>query len=261
MLRLLFTRRWIVGTFVAVLFAVACFFLGRWQWGRHVEQRTKVAAIEHNYDARPIPLADALERPLSPERQWTRVRFTGTYAVQADLLARNRPLDQTVGYEVLTPFGTDGRTVLVDRGWLPSGQAAARTPEAQAPPPGTVEVTGWLRSGEVSLGRDLPAGQLASINIADVRRQRPEVDATDVYVVLGAQSPAVTRTSRTPLPLPRPEEGLGPHQAYAFQWWITMPAGFVFVWWAMRRELELGSGTVPAAPRPRKVRIWDEEDE
>lgn len=261
-LRLWLSRRWLVATLVALLFALSCFFLGRWQWSRHVEQRTKVTAIEANYDAAAVPLEEALRAPLTPERQWTRVGLTGTYAAGSDLLARNRPREKALGYEVLTPFTDDatGRTVLVDRGWLPSGGSAAAAPEAEAPPAGPVAVTGWLRSGEVALGRDLPAGQLASINIADARLQRPEVDPVDVYVVLGEQVPASPASNRTPLPLPRPDEGLGPHQAYAIQWWLTMPGGVIFVGWAMRRELDQRGGPTPRAPRPKKVRIWDEED-
>ena len=80
-------------------------------------------------------------------------------------------------------------------------------------------------------------------------------------------------------PLPRPEEDLGPHQAYAYQWWLFMPGGLVFIVLAMRRELAAGriaeaegaeaTGPAPvtsgAGPRPapvkaKKVRIWDEED-
>ncbi len=261
-LRLWLSRRWLVATLVALLFALACFFLGRWQWTRHVEQRTKVTAIEANYDAAPVPLEDALGTPLTPERQWTRVRLTGTYAADADLLARNRPREKTLGFEVLTPFTDDGRgrTVLVDRGWVQSGGSAAAAPDVEPAPAGPVEVTGWLRSGEVPLGRDLPAGQLASINITDARVQRPDHDAVDVYVVLGQQQPAAPATALTPRPLPRPDEGLGPHQAYAIQWWLTMPGGLVFVWWAMRRELEQRGGPTERAARPKKVRIWDEED-
>ena len=260
MFRLWLSRRWLVATLVAILFGLACFFLGRWQWSRYVEKRTKVAAIESNYDAAPVSLETALAVPLTPERQWTRVRLTGTYAANADLLARNRPLDKVLGYEVLTPFTSGGgRTLLIDRGWVQSGGSAASAPTVQPPPDGKVEVTGWLRTGEVSLGRDLPAGQLASINVADARTQRPQVDPTDVYILLGEQDPAPPRSATSPLPLPRPEEDLGPHQAYAIQWWLTMPGGLVFVWWAMGRELTL-SGEAKAPARPKKVRIWDEED-
>jgi cytochrome oxidase assembly protein ShyY1 len=258
-----------------------------WQWHRHVEQRTKVEAIGANYDAAPVPLT-RLEplRPLTPEQQWTRVTLTGTYAAGQDLLVRNRTLDQTVGFEVLTPFSTDGRTILVDRGWVANAQNAETAPPVDPPPPGQVALTGWLRTGEPQLGRDLPPPQLASISIADARALRPELAADDVYVVLGAQQPPVLAGEHPVRPLPRPEEDLGPHQAYAYQWWLFMPGALVFVVLAMRRELAAGEagdgaegaegadgwgaggegdtdGRRTAAPRPvkaKKVRIWDEED-
>lgn len=258
------TRRWLVGTLIAIVFGMACFALGRWQWGRYVDKQTKATAIATNYDARPVPLTSALlDRPLTPERQWTRVTMQGSYAADADLLVRNRTQDTVPGFEVLTPFTTDAGTVLVDRGWVPNAEAAAQTPAVDPPPSGPAEVTGWLLTGEPSLGRDLPAGQLPSISISDARVQRPAVGPADLYVVLGSQSPAAPSTGHPVTPLPRPTQDLGPHQAYAFQWWITMPAGLVFVIWAMRRELlvevEAEEGA-PAPVKPKKVRIWDEED-
>ena len=265
MLRLWLTRRWLLGTLVAVLFGVACFYLGLWQWHRHVEQRTKVDAIARNYGAAPVAFTPALVRAgLPQERQWTRVTLTGTYAVGADLLVRNRTLDQTVGFEVLTPFRTEGATLLVDRGWVPNAENAETSPAVDPPPSGAVEVTGWLRTGEVSLGRDLPRPQLASINVADARAQAPSLSDVDAYVVLGAQAPAPPAGDHPVRVLPRPEEDLGPHQAYAYQWWLFMPGGLVFVIFALRREVAAGGEGTPKADgpdaKPRKVRIWDEED-
>ena len=64
--------------------------------------------------------------------------------------------------------------------------------------------------------------------------------------------------------LPRPEEDLGPHQAYAYQWWLFMPGGVVFIFFALRREAasraEASGGATARPARPKKVRIWDEED-
>ncbi|HET7801307.1 MAG TPA: SURF1 family cytochrome oxidase biogenesis protein, partial [Humibacillus xanthopallidus] len=183
----------------------------------------------------------------------------------------------------LTPFTTDGRTILVDRGWVANAQDAETAPPVDAPPTGQVALTGWLRTGEPQLGRDLPPPQLASISIADARAARPELSADDVYVVLGAQQPPVLAGEHPVRLLPRPEEDLGPHQAYAYQWWLFMPGALVFVVLAMRRELAAGDagdgpegtddrdadagaegdGRRVAAGRPakvKKVRIWDEED-
>ena len=266
MLRLLLTPRWLLGTLVAVLFGVACFYAGLWQWQRHVEQRTKVEAIAANYDATPVPLS-SLEPlgPLGLEQQWTRVTLTGTYAAGRDLLVRNRTLEQTVGFEVLTPFATDGRTILVDRGWVPNAQDAETAPPADPPPTGEVTLTGWLRTGEPQLGRDLPPPQLASISTADSRALRPELSPDDVYLVLGAEQPPAAVGEHPVRPLPRPEENLGPHQAYAYQWWLFMPGGLVFIVLVMRRELAAGrdaggSTGEPHVVKAKKVRIWDEED-
>lgn len=258
-------------TVVAILFGVACWMLGSWQWSRHVEQRTKVLAIEQNYEAAPVPMATVLAHGvggdgswtgLTAEQQWSRVTLHGSYRPGPDLMIRNRTKDQTVGFEVLTPFVTDGQTILVDRGWVPNAQEAETTPSADPPPTGQVEVVGWLRSGEPDLGRDLPAPQLASINISDARARVPELSDVDAYVVLGSQTPRAPAGEHPVTPLPRPDEGLGPHQAYAIQWWLTMPAGLAFVWFAIRRQaIQSAEGSQgEATAKPKKVRIWDEED-
>lgn len=253
-----------VGTLIAIVFAMACFMLGKWQWGRYVDKQTKATAIATNYDAAPVPLTPSLvDRGLSPERQWTRVTATGTYAADADLLVRNRTLDTVPGFEVLTPFTTDFGTLLVDRGWVANAETAADVPGVDPAPEGPVEVTGWLRTAEPSLDKDLPPGQLASISVADARAQRPSVGPADLYLVLGSQAPPTPEAGHPLTLLPRPTQDLGPHQAYAIQWWITMPGGFVFVFWAIHRELlarREDEDGVPVPAKPKKVRIWDEED-
>lgn len=263
--RIWLTRRWLLATLVAIGFAVACFYLGRWQWHRHVEQRTKVEAIATNYGAAPRPLVDVRDLDaLTPEQQWTRVTVSGTYAVGSDVFVRNRTYADTVGFEVLTPFTTAGRTLLVDRGWVPNADDAETVPPADPPPGQTTQVTGWLRTGEPSLGRKLPLPQLSSISISEARRLQPSVDPVDVYLVLGSQAPPATAGSHPVLVLPKPEEDLGPHQAYAYQWWLFMPGGLVFIFWAIRHEWAAKRTADPTRGlepvRARKVRIWDEED-
>jgi hypothetical protein len=82
-------------------------------------------------------------------------------------------------------------------------------------------------------------------------------------VVLGAQQPPISAGAHPLRTLPRPEEDLGPHQAYAYQWWLFLPGGLVFVIIAMRRELQALTAPADGAAGPtraKKVRIWDEED-
>lgn len=271
MLRVLTSRRWLSALAVAAAFAVAAYFLGQWQWHRYEARRERAERIAAHYDAPPVPVTQVVgPGPLTLAKEWTRVSATGRYAAERTLLVRNRPLDGAYGYEVLVPLRLpDGRVLVVDRGWVPNAESAQARPDVPAAPRGEVTVTGWLRLSERSLGRELPAAQLASINLDEASRQLGS-SVLGAYVVLqeeqvagGGGAPA------RPVPLERPDTSLGPHQAYAFQWWAAMVAAFALVWFGARREYLEGGGLregvsraprAPRAPRSRKTRIWDEED-
>lgn len=272
---MLLSRRMLGGLALALAFAVVCILLGRWQWGRYEDRQVRAAAVTSHYAAAPVPLASVLGRlPLSEDDQWLRVTATGRYAAGQQLLVRNRALDGQPGLEVLVPLDLDGalagRRLLVDRGWVPNAGSAAQRPTVPAVPAGDLTVQGWLRSGEADLDKDLPAGQLASIDLGSAQAQTGG-DVVDSYLVLesetvGGVGGAGGATPARPSPLEAPDTGLGPHQAYAFQWWLTSVFGFVLVGYRLRVAAEQSSadlpGGVPAgtAPRPKKVRIWDEED-
>jgi cytochrome oxidase assembly protein ShyY1 len=272
-LRVAASSRWLGALALAAAFAVAAFFLGQWQWGRYEERQARADRITAHYDAAPVPLGDVVgPGPLPLARDWTRVTATGRYAAGDPLLVRNRPLDGTYGYEALFPLTLeDGSVLLVDRGWVPNAESAQALPDVPSAPDGPVEVTGWLRLSEESLDRSLPRGQLASINLAEASRELG-TDLLGAYLVLDMESTPDGARPERPARLERPDTGIGPHQAYAFQWWLAMPVGFVLVFVGVRREhresVEAagatgrgGAGRPPrTAARPKKVRIWDEED-
>ena len=260
---MLTSRRWLGALGVALGFAVVAFFLGQWQWHRYEAKSARADRIHSHYDAKPRPVADVLgTAPMPLAEEWTRVTMQGRYAADKTVLVRNRPLDGTYGYEVLVPFqDSSGATVLVDRGWVLNARNAETHPDVVPAPGGEVTVTGWLRQSEPSLGKRLPAGQVASINLDDVSRQ-VGTSLLGAYVVLDVERLPDGTAADRPTALEAPDTDLGPHQAYAFQWWFAMVAGFVLVWFGARREYLDGHGAPePSAPaRPRKVRIWDEED-
>jgi cytochrome oxidase assembly protein ShyY1 len=265
-LRVLATRRWLGALALAAAFAVLAFFLGQWQWHRYEERRERADRITAHYDAAPVPLGGLVGTgPLPLEREWTRVSVTGRYAAGEPLLVRNRPLEGTYGYEVLSAFNLpDGRNLLVNRGWVRNAESAQSRPEVPPAPTGTVVVSGWLRLSERSLGRDLPPGQVASINLPQAEQQLG-TDLLGAYLVLDREQATGGGAPPRPHRLERPDTALGPHQAYAFQWWGAMAVGFVLVFFGVRREyrdrLETeGTPTRPRAARPRRVRVWDEED-
>ncbi|WP_344189367.1 SURF1 family protein [Pedococcus aerophilus] len=268
MLRVLISRRWLGALAVALGFAVAAWFLGQWQWHRYEAKAARADRINSHYEAKPQPLADVLgETPMPLSEEWTRVTATGRYAADQTLLVRNRPYEGTYGYEVLVPFTTDAGTVLVDRGWVQNARSAESLPTVPPAPTDEVTLTGWLRRSEPSLGRTPPAGQVASINLTEAGRQVDE-PLLGAYVVLEVERLPDGSAPPRPTALEAPDTGLGPHQAYAFQWWLAMVGGFVLVGFGVRREYRDGlddtdSGAVAAGaapPRPKKVRIWDEED-
>lgn len=260
---MLTSRRWLGAFGVALAFAVAAYFLGQWQWHRYEAKAARADRIHAHYDAEPRPVTEVLStRPMPLAEDWTRITMQGRYAADKTLLVRNRPFDGTYGYEVLVPFvETTGATVLVDRGWVMNAESAETLPAVVPSPTGTVTVTGWLRRSEPSLGKSLPPGQVASINLAEASRQ-VGAQLLGAYVVLEVERMPDGTAPARPTALEPPDTDLGPHQAYAFQWWFAMVAGFVLVWFGARREyLEGDDAPQRSAPvKPRKVRIWDEED-
>jgi cytochrome oxidase assembly protein ShyY1 len=270
------------GVALAVVFAVICLLLGRWQWGRYEDKQVKAAAVTDHYTAAPVDLATVAGRlPLGEDEQWLRVTTTGRYAASQQLLFRNRALDGTAGLEVLVPLDLDGtlsgRRLLVDRGWVQNADSASQLPAVPPAPSGEVTVQGWLRAGEADLGKDLPAGQLASISVPEAQAQTGG-QLLDGYLVLQSEATPAGVPAR-PTPLEAPDTDLGPHQAYAFQWWLTSVFGFVLVGYRLRvaaadererkEEQRRTGGTQspgggperqPVPAKARKVRIWDEED-
>lgn len=260
MLRLLATRRWLAWLTVALVASVACLFLGRWQWHRWESRHEAQSTVTDNYDAAPAPLKKVLpdaQSRVTQKLQWRRVSMTGRYEPEHETLVRNRPLDGTYGYQVLVPFRmADGGAVLVDRGWVPNGPSANEPPPIPTPPSGTVSVTGWLRPPEQDLGRSRIAGQVSSIRPQLVQEQGGPRLRSHAYVRMAAEKPA---PADRPEPLGKPDMGTaaGVNLSYAIQWWLGMIAFPLLVIFAARRELP---GQTPKATKPRKTRIWDEED-
>lgn len=260
MLRILTSRKWLVALLLSALYSVLAYNLGGWQWHRHQDKSTKADAINEHYSAPARPLADVVdELPPGPQTEWTRVTMTGTYEADTELFVRNRPMHQTNGYEVLVPFDTDAGTILIDRGWVAYGNTAQEIPDVPAAPAGQVEVTGWVRASHEPRDHHLPAGQLASLNVDEAQKQ-VEAPLLPAYVVLESEQAHSDpgATPPRPEPLEPPSTDLGSHLAYAIQWWMTVPLGFILVFFGVRAEHRQ---RLPRKAKPKKVRIWDEEDE
>lgn len=237
---------------VALVVAVTCTFLGRWQWNRHVWRDHAIAVVQASEKAAPVPLDRLLPAPdthLAPSDEWRQVKVVGHYEPDATVLLRNRPVDGNAGYHVLVPFVVEdasagtaarptevGSVLVVDRGWIPTGETSATVVDPPAPPSGTVTVTAKLREDEPATHRSAPPGQVQAISVDQVLAAGRVSGATtyDAYGGLVAESPAPAVVLG---PLEEPSTDPGSHLSYAFQWWVFALGALVAFGSMARREL------------------------
>jgi cytochrome oxidase assembly protein ShyY1 len=239
--RFVLNRRWAGYLLVAVVFSIACVLLSHWQFARRDEALAEIAKVEDNWDRAPQPVDRVLGDTSSyvDTQKWTPVTMTGTYLVEDQLLARNRPFNGQPGFEVLTPLRLDdGRVFVVDRGWVPIGNSQDSPDSVPAPPPGEVTVTARLKAGEPELpGRSAPEGQIATVHLPDIAERVGSPTFTGAYGLLVSEDPAPADAA--PFATPRPEEDEGPHLSYAFQWIVFAIIAFVGLGVAIRNEYRI----------------------
>jgi surfeit locus 1 family protein len=126
-----------------LLLAAGFVALGVWQVERRAWKHDLIAMVEARIHQPPVdaPGPEAWPGVTAARDAYTRVRFTGHYLPGRDTLVR-AVSDYGAGYWVTSPFDTGRFTLLVNRGFVPQGQAAP------PPPAGAVAVTGLLRITE-----------------------------------------------------------------------------------------------------------------
>lgn len=244
MIRAVREPRWLAGLAVAVGFAVVCVLLAQWQLDRRVSRAEANAAVLVNYGSAPVPLDEAVDDPRArpgAQEQWQPVLLQGSYDPAGTVLVRNRPQGGGNGYLVAVPFTTQpstggATTLLLVRGWVPSG-ADASTPgtAVPAPPEGQVQVLARLRSGESPSTRDAPAGQTYRIDLPELLAAAGPPGAD---VLTGAYGVVAEEQGSRPeglVPVPRPDTDPGPHLAYGVQWYLFAVAGLV-IWAVLARR-------------------------
>ena len=167
-----------------------------------------------------------------------RVSATGIYDVTHQVTVRFSTRDGAPGADVVTPLVlSSGAAILVDRGWLATGNNSEVPTNVPAPPAGSVTIEGWLRANNGDRHQaNLPANhQIRAISSNGLRDYVP-YKLLDGYLNLRSESPAPT----TALALePHPDLGNGPHFYYALQWWffsVLAIFGWFYFAWIEERE-------------------------
>ncbi|MBT2504339.1 SURF1 family protein [Streptomyces sp. ISL-98] len=243
MYRFLLSRQWVILTLLMLALIPTMTELGFWQLHRHEHRVAQNKLIADNLTAKPLPVGDLTSPGHTVPRAdyWRRVTATGTYDTAHEVVVRRRTsADDRVGYHVLTPLVLgDGRAVLVNRGWIPFGADQQAFPRIPAAPKGEVTVTGRLKADETTAGSGikdlsgLPPRQIMLINSEQQAKtlSRPVLGG---YIEQTEPVPAGPKPELIPSP---DADSIGPHMAYAVQWWLfaaAVPVGWVVL---VRREL------------------------
>ncbi|MEU9076212.1 SURF1 family protein [Kitasatospora sp. NPDC048538] len=264
MYRFLLTRQWLITMLIALLLIPATIELGFWQLHRHEARVARNELIGRALTAAPVPfdtLSTAPGTAVPKDLTWRAVTATGRYDTAHEFVVRKRTdSNGTIGYFVVTPLKlSDGRgDVLVNRGWVASGDDATAYPPVPAAPGGEVTLTGRLRADETSAGsgiRDRAGLPDRQFNLISTAQQAEDTGATLLggYLELTATAPA---PADQPQLIPEPNHSdIGPHMAYAIQWWLFTAMIPVGVWVLARREArdrakQAAEAAAPVEPVP-----------
>ncbi|MGW1159965.1 SURF1 family cytochrome oxidase biogenesis protein [Streptomyces sp. NPDC002513] len=249
MYRFLLSRQWVILTLVAVALIPTMIELGFWQLHRHEHKVALNKVIGDSLAATPVPV-ESLTSPgarIAHQDLYHRVTAKGAFDPAHEVVVRRRTnADGEVGYHVLTPFVLDdGKVLMVNRGWIPANGAQTAFPSIPAPARGEITVTGRLMPDETTAEsgiknvQGLPDRQVMLISSGQ-QAQRLGKQVLGGYIELTSPAPK----GGSPELLPDPEHSdIGPHMAYAIQWWL-FSAGVPFGWFVLaRREARDRAGT------------------
>lgn len=244
LLRLMFSRRWILTTLLVFAGTALCARLGIWQLDRLEQRRAFNAHYLRVRAEPPLDLNQAVDEDLA-DTEYRDAFVQGRYDFENQVALRNQYHANEYGYHLLTPLVLeDGRAVLVDRGWIPAeGNGSPAGWRAFDEPP-EARVTGILRMGSAraQLGGvadpELAPGQtrLEIWNAVNLERIALQVPYRLLPVYLQPDPEEGDETPPIPFQ-PTVEISEGPHLGYAGQWFIfAVLLGFGYPFFYLRRQ-------------------------
>jgi len=210
---------------------------------RRLDERQDFNALVRARTEQPVAAIEDLDLSLASDVIWRRVGISGTYAPQDQVLIVNRSQGGQAGVNVATPLiMSDGRAVIVVRGFVPLSD------EIPAPPAGPVRVVGTIRSSdERRTGQPTQTpGELRELFRLDLERLAAQTDSPLLPVAVTLEISDPTEDARIQ-PVVKPELSDGPHLSYGVQWMIFAIA--VIVGWvlAVRKSYLTRSRARPSA--------------
>jgi surfeit locus 1 family protein len=238
------TFRGVLAGLLALAVAGTCVRLGFWQLDRLHQRRERNAALERALALPPLRLSgDSLDAVARDPSAYLRRRVTvrGSYDPRGEVVHRGRAFQGEPGVHLVTPLDVQGshRVVLVDRGWVPSPDAASVDPR-RFTQPGTREVQGILLPfPDPAPGTARVLARVDGVAVVSYQRLDPAELRRGRPALLGAyvqRLPVPGEPAGGPRPVPLQPLDEGPHLGYALQWFgFAATAVFGFLLVALRR--------------------------
>lgn len=211
-----------------VLFLLASLFatLGSWQTQRAEE---KEGLERQHRTAPPLSLAAAIERG----SRFSPVDVIGHYDLRRHILLDNKIWQGRAGVYVFTPFYTNGgRTILVNRGWLPLAPDRKTLPDVPTPKQqvvlrgslNTLPVPGRILGPADRIEKEQWPQLVTYLNLPDISESL-ETPLENWVIQLSKSEPSGFEGREWKPVFLSPER----HRGYAFQW-FALVAACVVMW-------------------------------
>ena len=209
--------------------------LANWQLSRHHERVSFNKTLIERIEAASAPLEQVLGTyPTATEAEWRTVVVTGQYLQDHDFQVVNVSPGGRPGFDPVTPLQlSDGRLILINRGFIPLGETVQQAPTGPVTIQGRLRASSAKRLGAIS---DASKGVLTEVQRIDIARLQQQMPAplVNVYVEMQSSSPsddaALSRIAE-------PTFSNGSHLGYVGQW-ILFALCALGGWFAIvRREV------------------------
>lgn len=233
------------GSRVWILLATLCTAaltarLGWWQLDRAAEKQQLQASRDARAQLPALSSQDLTHDARVMDREsGRRVSVQGSWVADATVYLDNRTLGGRVGFFVLTPLVLhDGRTIVVQRGWLPrDGRERDRIPHYETVQ-GVVEVQGRLAASPsrmYELGAPASGAIRQNLDLESYSRElrRPLVPGVIIQDDRPGEKQAADGLLRQ---WPQPASDAYKNHGYAFQWFgLSTLVVTLYVWFQVIR--------------------------
>lgn len=230
------SRSGLLASIVVFLVAAVCIRLGVWQLDRRQQRLERNAAVAERLAQSPMTLRSMPRDTAGLTNR--RATVTGVFDNDRAVVLAGRSHKGAPGVHVLSPLRLGDGAVLVNRGWLPSRDAATVDLSAVAVDT-PVEVTGTLVAfPDVDVDVETDGFRTIWFRVeADAIRGQYPYPVAELYLVRAADAGSAAGLSSTPPPpgadpagptreatatapvaLPPATLDAGPHLSYALQW-------------------------------------------